>query len=175
MASKKLIKLNLAEKLKNKAYRLAFFRARAQDDTAANIRSLREKRELPQTELAKLARMKQSAISRIEQAEYSSWTYRTLQRVAEALDARLVVIFEPAEDVIARYKNMENFQSITAGAKTSNQHRASLVHEWQREWVEQGSTSQEVFASGSITDNSDRTLAVRSETGNKLEGRHYAS
>lgn len=119
MDSKKLIRLNLAEKLKKKAYRLAFFRARAQDDTAANIRALREKRELSQIKLAELSGMKQSAISRIEQAEYSSWTYKTLQRVAEALDARLVVIFEPAEDVIARYENMENFQSLTASVKTA--------------------------------------------------------
>ena len=125
MTSTKLIKLNLVEKLKNKAYRSAFFRARAQDDTAANIRSLREKRDLSQTELAKLSGMKQSAISRIEQAEYSSWTYRTLQRVADALDARLMVIFEPAEDVVKRYENMENFQSLTASANISNRPKES--------------------------------------------------
>lgn len=49
MESKRPIKLNLAEKLKNKAYRIAFFRARAQDDTASNIRELRENRNLSQT------------------------------------------------------------------------------------------------------------------------------
>lgn len=130
MTSKKLIKLNLAEKLKNKAYRSAFFRARAQDDTAANIKSLREKRDLSQIELAKLSGMKQSAISRIEQAEYSSWTYKTLQRVAEALDARLMVIFEPAEDVIKRYENIENFQSLTASAKTSDQNKLKMLEDF---------------------------------------------
>jgi transcriptional regulator with XRE-family HTH domain len=111
----KSIKLNLAEKLKDKRYRTAFFRARAQDDTAANIRELRERREFSQAELAKRAGMKQSAISRIEQAEYSAWTYKTLQRVADALDARLVVFFEPAEDVIAKYEHKENVSFVSTG------------------------------------------------------------
>lgn len=121
--STKPIKLNIAEKLKKKAYRTAFFRARAQDDTASNIRELRELRELSQTELAKLSGMKQSAVSRIEQAEYSSWTYKTLQKVAEALDARLVVFFEPSENVIARYAQTENFREVIAVVTTSGQGR----------------------------------------------------
>jgi HTH-type transcriptional regulator / antitoxin HipB len=123
----KPIKLNLAEKLKDRRYRNAFFRARAQDDTAANIRELRERRELSQAELAKRAGMKQSAISRIEQAEYSSWTYRTLQRVAEALDARLVVFFEPAEEVIAKYEHTESVSFVSSGSSKSDKSVAQKV------------------------------------------------
>ena len=47
--------------------------------------------------------MKQSAVSRIEQASYSGWTFKTLLRVADALDAQVKVSFEAADDVIERY------------------------------------------------------------------------
>lgn len=172
MESKKLIKLNLAEKLKKRAYRSAFFRARAQDDTAANIRTLREKRQLSQIKLAELSGMKQSAISRIEQAKYSSWTYRTLQRVAEALNARLVVIFEPAEDVIARYEAMENFQSLAVTAVTSNPWRKNLAHGWQERSVEQGSSNQGAIEV-SFPTNPSGVLIVQSKTDNRPVGEHH--
>ena len=93
----------LAEKLRNVNYRRRFFRLRAQEDIAQQIRSLREKRALRQVDFAKKAKMKQSAVSRIEQASYSAWTFKTLLRVADALDAQVKVIFEAAEDVIEDY------------------------------------------------------------------------
>jgi len=46
--------------------------------------------------------MGQPAVSRIEQATYSGWTYKTLARVAEKLNARLRIVYEPLEEVIAR-------------------------------------------------------------------------
>lgn len=64
-----------------------------------------------QIDLAKKSQMKQSAISRIEQADYSGWTFNTLLRVGEALDARLRITFEPAENVIARYE-IQDAESI---------------------------------------------------------------
>ena len=51
--------------------------------------------------------MKQSAVSRIEQADYSGWSFNTLFRVADALEARLMVSFEPVEDVIDWYRRKE--------------------------------------------------------------------
>lgn len=108
MASISPIKLNIAKRLReDKKYRERFFRGQTQDEIAMGIRSLREERKLRQTELAKKSGMKQSAISRIEQADYSGWSFSTLLRVADALDARLRVIFEPAEIVIDRYEEKE--------------------------------------------------------------------
>lgn len=105
MDDTKPIELGIAKKLrKDERYRKSFFRAEAADSIALQIRDLRKKRDdLKQAELATRADMKQSAISRIEQAEYSSWTFNTLWRIAEALDARLVVTFEPIEDAIRKY------------------------------------------------------------------------
>ena len=51
--------------------------------------------------------MMQSAVSRIEQADYSGWSFNTLFRVADALEARLTVSFEPVENVIDWYRKRE--------------------------------------------------------------------
>jgi transcriptional regulator with XRE-family HTH domain len=119
------IKLNVLKKLKeDKAYRERFFRGQAADEIAISIRSLREKRGETQTDLAKKADMKQSAISRIEQADYYGWTFRTLFRVADALDARLRVIFEPAETVIANYERREEAQ---LNDRVANVHIATAI------------------------------------------------
>lgn len=102
------VRLNFAHRLKkNKVFRRKFFRTSAQDAIATQIRELRKKRNLRQTDLAKAARMKQSAISRIEQAEYSRWSFNTLTRIAESLDARVRILFEPAEDVVEEYERQE--------------------------------------------------------------------
>ncbi len=108
MTSISPVKLNISKKLKeNKGFRERFFRGQIQDEIAMGIRSLREERKLRQIELAKKCGMKQSAISRIEQANYSGWSFSTLLRVADALDARLRVTFEPAEIVIDRYEETQ--------------------------------------------------------------------
>ena len=101
------IKLNLAEKLKDRGYFHRFFRGRAQDEVASQIKELREMRGLKQKELAKLCKTHQSAISRLEQATYSRWSVNTLWGLAEALGARVRIIFEPMEDVIKEYEEME--------------------------------------------------------------------
>ncbi len=106
------INLNVSSRLeKDKAYQRRFFAKLARKEVAGQLRQLREKRHLTQVQFAKLCKMKQSAVSRIEQADYSGWTYKTLARVAERLDARLRIIFEPAEDVIARMKMDEQSES----------------------------------------------------------------
>jgi transcriptional regulator with XRE-family HTH domain len=97
------IDLNLREKLQDRAYRTKFFRALAQDEIASQIRELRGLRSFRQVDLAKAANMKQSAVSRIEQADYSSWNFMTLLRVAEALDARVRIIFQISEDAIKEF------------------------------------------------------------------------
>lgn len=110
------IKTNLAEKLKDKGYRHRFFRGRAQDEIAAELKLARKKRHLKQKELERLSGMKQSAISRIEQASYSKWNFATLLKLAEALDLRVRVKFEYAEDVIREYQDRELMAHSDAGS-----------------------------------------------------------
>ncbi len=111
------IDLGLREILSDPARRQEFFRTITQDDIAAQIRALRKARDLTQINFAALAGMKQSAVSRIEQAEYASWTLATLFKVAAALDARWRMILEPAEDAV------KEFEEIT----TDVSHPAAVV------------------------------------------------
>jgi transcriptional regulator with XRE-family HTH domain len=100
-------KLNFAARLRNRVFRRKFFRSSAQEEVAQQIRELRRKLEMRQVDLAKAAHMKQSAVSRIEQADYSRWSFNTILRIADSLDARVRVLFEPANEVIAGYERRE--------------------------------------------------------------------
>jgi transcriptional regulator with XRE-family HTH domain len=126
------IKLDIAKKIEeDKDYRKRFFRGQAEDEIAISIRALREKRKKRQIDLANEAGMKQSAISRIEQSDYCGWSLKTLFRIADALDARLRVIFEPAETVIEQYKKMES--EIDRDESCAELHEASAISSFQRE------------------------------------------
>ena len=101
------VSLGLRELLHDPARRQEFFRALVQDEVASQIRSLRKRRGLKQEDIATSTGMKQSAVSRIEQAEYSSWTLTTLLRVAASLDARWRMTLEPAEEAIKEYESID--------------------------------------------------------------------
>ena len=103
----KSIDLDLINKLQDKEYRDVFFEEWSNDEVADQIRRLRKLRKLRQVDVADATGMKQSAISRIEQSEYSRWNFVTLLRIGQALDARVRVIFEPAEHVIKEYEQAE--------------------------------------------------------------------
>jgi transcriptional regulator with XRE-family HTH domain len=101
------IKLKLSEKLLDGTYFHKFFDQRTRDDLAAQLRELRELRGMSQVAFAAESGMKQSAVSRIEQSDYSGWSYKTLLRAAVTLKARLKIELIPAENVIAEYKKRE--------------------------------------------------------------------
>ena len=64
-------------------------------DIAFQLYDLREKMGLTQTELAKLVGTKQSNIARIESADYTGYTLKTLEKVTKALKARLEIKIVP--------------------------------------------------------------------------------
>lgn len=68
-----------------------FERADQAWDIAFQLHDLREKMGLTQTELAKLVGTKQSNIARIESADYTGYTLKTLEKVTRALKARLEI------------------------------------------------------------------------------------
>lgn len=75
---------------------------------AAQIKALREQRGWTQAQLAERAQMKQSRISAMEDVNYSSWSIRTLARLAEAFDVALAVCFKSFS---ARIEDIERFSS----------------------------------------------------------------
>lgn len=62
------------------------------------IAALRRQAGLSQKELAKLLNTSQQQISRLESTSYEGHSLSMLRRVAEALDARVRVVFEPLEN-----------------------------------------------------------------------------
>ena len=61
---------------------------------ATQIKAIRQQQNLSQEELATLAEMKQERISVLEDVNYSSWSVKTLKRLARAFDLTLTVSFE---------------------------------------------------------------------------------
>lgn len=74
-------------------------------DLAFQIINLREKAGLTQKQLAELMGTKQSNIARIESADYSGYTFKTLEKVTKALKARLEVRIVPLEKTKSTISN----------------------------------------------------------------------
>lgn len=98
------IDLKISEKLRDHAYRQEYFLAESSLLIAQQLIALRKRRGLNQTEVANILGTGQPAISRVERADYRNWSFNTLRRLAEAMDARLRVYIEPAEDVLREYE-----------------------------------------------------------------------
>ncbi len=97
------IDLKLSEKLKDRDYRRKFFLADCSARIAAQIIALRKRRGLDQQQVAELIGARQTAISRVENADYQNWNFNTLREIANALDARIRVLIEPSEDILRQY------------------------------------------------------------------------
>lgn len=113
------IDAELADKLQNDdAFRRRYIRFWAQTEVASEIKQLRKARRMLQADVAKLAETGQSAISRIEKAEYDAWTFKTLIRIAEVLRARLRITFEPIETVVSNYRDTQT--RVETGGSTAD-------------------------------------------------------
>jgi transcriptional regulator with XRE-family HTH domain len=117
------IDLNVAEKLKqDQEFRQRFFVAESSAQIARQLIALRKRRGLSQVQLAEKLGTHQPAISRVESADYRNWSYNTLRKAAEALDARLRVFLEPAEDVLKEYESEEKLiEKSPLAAKVDDQ------------------------------------------------------
>ncbi len=70
-------------------------------DIAFQIYDLRKKANLTQTQLAKLVKTSQSNIARIESADYTGYTFKTLEKVTKALKAKLEIRIIPVDSNFA--------------------------------------------------------------------------
>lgn len=104
----KSIKLGLAEIFSDPKRRQVFFERTTQDEVATQIRDWRKRRNLTQSAFAKLVEMKQSAVSRLESADYAAWNFATLMRIASALDGRWKVVFIPSDEAIKEFEDIES-------------------------------------------------------------------
>ena len=87
----------LEEQMKDPAFAGRFKRAGEAWDVALQIAALRQQGGLSQKDLAKLLKTSQQQISRLESPGYEGHSLSMLRRVAEALHARIRIVFEPAK------------------------------------------------------------------------------
>jgi len=87
----------LEKQLKDPAFAARFKNAGEAWDVAVQIAALREQAGLSQKDLAKLLKTSQQQISRLESPGYEGHSLSMLRRVANALHARLRVVFEPVK------------------------------------------------------------------------------
>ena len=90
----------LAQQLQDTRFAARFERAGEAWDVALQIAALREQAGLSQKELARLLKTSQQQISRLESPDYEGHSLANLRRVAEALNARVRVVFEPDESSV---------------------------------------------------------------------------
>ncbi len=87
----------LEEQMRDPTFVARFRRAGEAWDVALQIAALREQAGLSQKALAKLLKTSQQQVSRLESPGYEGHSLSTLRRVAEALHARVRIVFEPAK------------------------------------------------------------------------------
>ncbi len=88
----------LEEQLKDPAFAVRFEHAGEAWGVALQITALRQQAGLSQKELARILKTSQQQISRLESPGYEGHSLSMLRRVADALHARVRVIFEPLEN-----------------------------------------------------------------------------
>jgi transcriptional regulator with XRE-family HTH domain len=87
----------LEEQLRDPEFAERFKRAGEAWDVALQIAALRQQAGLSQKDLAKLLKTSQQQVSRLESPGYEGHSLNTLRRVADALHARVRIVFEPAK------------------------------------------------------------------------------
>ncbi|WP_164757897.1 MULTISPECIES: helix-turn-helix transcriptional regulator [unclassified Mesorhizobium] len=101
----------LAETLKrylDKDYRDGYVQTRVRAGVAYQIKALRRKFGLSQSEMAQRTEKKQSVISRLENTEYGKVTVQTLLDIASGLDVALLVQFVSYPDFLKRTADMSD-------------------------------------------------------------------
>ena len=87
----------LEEQLQDPAFAARFEQAGEAWDVALQIAARRQQVGLSQKDLAKRLKTSQQQVSRLESPGYEGHSLSTLRRVADALHARVRIIFEPVE------------------------------------------------------------------------------
>jgi len=108
----------LDEQMKDPDFAARFEHAGEAWDVALQIAALRKQAGLSQKELAKILKTSQQQISRLESPDYEGHSLSMLRRVAEALHAKVRIVFEPEEKVRKTLRVAEAAATYEAGSKT---------------------------------------------------------
>ena len=89
------LKHHIKEKMKNPEFKRAWQDLDAEFSILEGVIRVRKEAGLTQEELAKRIGTKQPALSRLEKGGFEKANIETLRRIANALDYKLIVKFEP--------------------------------------------------------------------------------
>ena len=84
----------LKDELRKPGERKAYMKVRKAAFLAYRIQCLREDMGLSQADLARRMKTSQQAVSRLESGDYAGFTLKTLENLAEAMGAELVLDFK---------------------------------------------------------------------------------
>lgn len=126
---------SLQKELANEDTRYAYADSVTNAFISAQIKALREERQLNQQELAELMGTRQSGISRLERSDYSAWKVETLRKLARAFGVRLRISFEEFGTLPAEVqgfsksrlcpRNFANDPAFTEGRRITKRKRRS--------------------------------------------------
>ena len=88
------------ENLSDSNFRKQFINEHVDVGIAFQIRSLRNRQEITQSDLAKLPGVKQPLVSSWENPDYGRYTLKTLKELAKAFDVGLLVRFVPFSKLV---------------------------------------------------------------------------
>jgi transcriptional regulator with XRE-family HTH domain len=119
----------IEEKLnKNPVLREKVKKAEIGLDIAYQISSIRQEKGLTQQELAHLVNINQSNIARLENAEYSGYSLKTLQKIAGALGSNLSIIMASPEETSTVLSFLHNTKpTITEVMQNNIKYYISLI------------------------------------------------
>lgn len=89
------VKEHIREKMKHPEFRRAWKEVDSEFELLKSMLKARERVGLTQTELARKIGTKQPALSRLERGGFEKATIETLKKIADALDAKLIVKLQP--------------------------------------------------------------------------------
>jgi transcriptional regulator with XRE-family HTH domain len=98
----------LRRSFRDEEYRYGYVESFLDAFIAAQLRALRLQRGWEQADVAERMGTRQSAVSRLENVNYSSWSISTLKRLAKVFGVRLKVSFEEFSTLPT---DVENFQT----------------------------------------------------------------
>src|ERR1035437_1206065 len=94
------LRSNLRKEFLDEEFRNVYADESLNTHIATQIKVLREQQEMTQSELAGKTGMAQPRIAVLEDVNYSSWSIKTLSRLARAFGLRLSVSFETFSGLI---------------------------------------------------------------------------
>ncbi len=91
----------LAEKMKDRKFKNAWQNLDTEFELMESMIKAREKSGISQAELARRIGTKQPALSRLERGGFNKATVETLEKIADALNFKLVIKLQPKKEVAA--------------------------------------------------------------------------